>query len=387
MRAAAIALVTLLASAPARGDSPLARLAETLAEEVARVARGRAVEVAVPEDRTGRGAALALDLRELLRSRLASRATLSETGPRLRLETVLTESPRRLVLSARVVEEPGGGLVDVLSASVETDASLIPLSPLPSSPARAVFDVVSTTRTPPLGEAVLDLALFHEDRIVVLSPEAVALYRWAADGLALESRRPLAEPLATVRAPGGLLVAAERDEAFWVVTSRSPQATLFRREGARLVETSKAAALPWPGCPEGLRYRPGTNLIEGTIAGLAPGPFLAVRDEAAVSGDGRLLLQGAPGDPAAMRVGPALAALWGGCLAASSPNPPASTDSLIFLQRDGQGARVIESLPVEGAVRALASRVQGEAARLVAAVQETGGATYLLVLDLRRREP
>lgn len=387
MRAASIALVTLLASAPARAESPLARLAETLAEEIARIAKGRAVEVLVPEDRTHRGPAFARDFRELLRGRLASRVTLSQNGARLRVETVLTESGRRLVASARVVEEPGGALADVLSASAETDESLLQLSPLPTSPARAVLDVLSTTRTPPLGERVLDLALLGEERIAVLSPEALALYRWAADGLTLESRRTLPEPLATVRAPGGLLVPAERGEALWAMTSRSPRATLFRASGARLVESAQAAALPWPGCPAGLRYRPGTHLLEGPITGVGPGPFLAVRDHAAVSTDGQLFVPGLQGGQAALRIGPTLTMLWKGYLAASSPDPPGAADSILILEREEDAVRTVEALPVEGAVRALGSRVEGETARLVAAVDDTAGATYLLILDLRQRLP
>ena len=41
-------------------------------------------------------------------------------------------------------------------------------------------------------------------------------------------------------------------------------------------------------------------------------------------------------------------------------------------------------LPVEGAVRALSSRVEEHSARLVAAIEPTTGGSYLLSLDLVR---
>jgi hypothetical protein len=75
---------------------------------VVRVARGRPVEVTVPEDRTGHGASLALDLHALVLERLKGRAEVRGSGPRLRVRSVLSETAAGLVLSARVVEEPGG---------------------------------------------------------------------------------------------------------------------------------------------------------------------------------------------------------------------------------------------------------------------------------------
>jgi hypothetical protein len=55
------------------------------------------------------------------------------------------------------------------------------------------------------------------------------------------------------------------------------------------------------------------------------------------------------------------------------------------LAREG-GWRAIERLPVDGAVRALAARQRGDTARLVAAIDEAGGGTHLLLLELRRPE-
>lgn len=385
------ALALLLAAAPARAGSPLARLAQALADQIAGVAKGRSVELAPPEDRTGRGAALGLDLRALVAARLEGRVAVDDAGPRLRIVSVLSETPRRIVVSARVVEEPGGRLVDLLSASVETDETLLGLSPerLPTAP--RTIDVLASNRTPPLDAQVLDLAFVGDERIAVLTADALALYRWDDSGVVQESRQALPGPLATVRAPAGIIAAAPHDDALWVLTNRAPRAVLFAVDGKRLVRRTDAAALPWPGCPGGLRYRPGTNLIEGVLSGLGPGPFLALASaeaDLAVTPEGELRLASAGGAASGpLRAGPTLAPLWRGLVAASSPNPPGSDDAVLLLAREDSGLRLRDTLRVEGAVRALAGRVHGETARLVAAVEEPAGGTYLLLMDLRRREP
>lgn len=383
------ALVTafLAAALPALAAPSLVRLAESFASEIVRASRGRPVEVAVPEDRTGRGAGLALDLRALVLDRLRGHATLTESGPRLRVQSVLSETATGLVISARVVEEPGQRLVDLLSASVPADDSLVALSPLRPPPAPATIDVVSTSRTPPLDGPVLDLAFLDDDRLVILGPDSVALYRWDDAGLAVQARRPLSGPLETVRFPGGLLRVAESDGAFWALTSRSPRALLFAVENGRLVERQEAVALPWPGCPSGLRYRAGTNLIEGAIAGVPAGPWLGLDDsapEVAVGPDGSLRSGGAAGPS----TGPALAALWPGLVAASSPQPPGEDDAiLVIATANGDTPRLLDSLRVEGSVRALAARARGKAVRLVAAVEGPDRSSRLLVLDLARPQP
>jgi hypothetical protein len=386
-RRTAVVLALLAAALPATAAPSLVRLAEGFAAEIVRAARGRPVEVAVPEDRTGRGASLALDLRALVVDRLRGRATVTESGPRLRVQSVLSETATGLVVSARVVEEPGDRLVDLLSASVAADDTLIALSPLRAPPASATIDVLKAGRTPPLDGPVLDLAFFDDDRLVILGPDSVALYRWDGAGLTVESRRPLAGPLDTVRFPGGLLRVAEGDAAFWALTSRSPRALLFALENKRLVERQEAAALPWPGCPGGLRYRPGTNLVEGTIAGAGAGPYLGLDDSApavSVTADG-VLRAGAESGPAA---GPALAALWPGVVAASSPRPPGEDDAILLVNTSAQGGpQVLDSLHVEGAVRALATRRHGDSVRLVAAVEEPDRTSRLLVLELARPQP
>lgn len=386
-RRAAVVLAILASALPAAAAPALVRLAEGLAAEVVRAARGRPVEVGVPEDRTGRGAALALDLRALVLDRLQGRATVAESGPRLRVQSVLSESAAGLVVSARIVEEPGGRLVDLVSVSAPADETLLALSPLLDPPAPAGIRVLSTGRTPPLEGPVLDLAFFGDDRLVVLGTDSVALYRFEGAALAFESRRPLSGPLDTVRFPGGMLRVAEKDAAFWALTSRSPRALLFAVEDGRLVERQEAEALPWPGCPAGLRYRPGTNLVEGTVAGVADAPFLGLDDSApgvAVTADGILRRGGAAGPPA----GPALGALWPGVVAASSAGPPGESDTILVVSTSGPEApRVLDSFRVDGAVRALAGRADGKATRLVAAVEGPDHATGLVVMDLARPQP
>jgi len=260
-------------------------------------------------------------------------------------------------------------------------------APAASPAPPAAVDVLSSSRTPPLDGPVLDLAFLDDDRLVVLGPEGVALYRWDAAGLAVESRRPFPGPLLTVRSPGGLLRVAESERAFWALTSRSDRAQLFAFEDRRLVERQEAAALPWPGCPGGLRYRPGTNLIEGTIAGAPAGPYLGLDDtapEVAVGPEGTVRTAAGDGPP----TGPALAALWPGTVAASSARPPGEDDAVLIVSVGGTEApRVLESLHVEGAVRALAARGRGASVRVVAAVEEPDRAFRLLVLDLARPQP
>lgn len=388
-RRAAFVLASLAFALPAAGAPALVRLAEGFADEIVRAARGRPVEVAAPEDRTGRGSAVALDLRALVLDRLQGRATVTESGPRLRVASVLAQTGTGLVISARVVEEPGERLVDLLSVSVPADESLLTVSPARARPGSAGIDVVATGRTPPLEEPVLDLAFFGDERLVVLGPESVALYGWDGAALTLLSRQPLPGPLETVRAPGGLLRVAEKDAAFWALTSRSPRALLFAVEDGRLVARQEADALPWPACPAGLRYRPGTNLIEGAVRGLGAGPFLGLDDSAlqvAVTADG-ILIEGAATGPV---VGPPLAALWPGVVAAASARPPGEDDSVLIIATSegaGEGPRVLDSLRVDGAVRALAGRVHADSARLVAAVEDVADGPRLLVMDLARPEP
>jgi len=378
-------LVVLHARASEAGTA-VARLAEEMAAEVLRVARGRAVEVAPPAE--GALPAGASEWRALLLARLEGRLPLASEGPRIRVDWAVTETPSRLVASARLVEEPGSRLLDIVSASAPWDEGSIPLSPQrPVSPRTAV-DVLATSRSAPIDGVVLALAWISDERVLAVFRDEAALYRLEASALILESHRALPRPLSPVRSPGALAVAEAG--AAWTLTSAAASAALLAVEAGRLVVRSRAEALPWPGSPTGLRFRSGTNLIESATAGLGHGPFLALEPSgvAAVDGDGELLLASREGgERAGLRVGSAIVALWPGMLAASSAAAASEEDAVSFVTPSEQSAEVAETIPVEGSIRALASRGSAEGARLLVAVEEAGARSRLVIIDLRRRGP
>lgn len=380
-----LALLALpLSAAPAA--SPLPRLAQRLAEQLLRAAGDRPLELAEIENATPQPSA-ALDLRALLRSRLEGRTRLAAEGPRLRVLAVLSQSEARLVVSARLVEEPGGGLVDIVSASVEGDPALLAL-PTAVGHERAAVEVVARARSTPLDGRVLDLAFVGEERLLVLFPDALGLYRWDGMTLSAEARLSLGEPQASVRHPGGLLLPGR--EGTWALTSTSPEALLVEAEGGRLALRTRAQAAPWKGAPTGLRFRAGSDWLEGSLPGLGAGPFLSLEaPDLAVTPAGELLEAAADG-PRRLgpRVGPALARLWDGWLAAGSAAPPGGRDEVLLIERGNGGPTEAQPLPVEfeGAVRALAAGPRGEARRLAVAVEPLGGGAYLELLELRRVE-
>lgn len=375
----ALALGGWLFAAAALADSPLARLADSAADEIARIAKGGVVELQATEDRTGRG--LAPDFHALVLARLKGRVPLASSGPRLRIASVVSGTPGRLSFSARVVEEPAGTLVDLLAVSVPAGGGDLTFLPQrPPAPNDARLEISGSLRTPVLATSILDLAFLDADRLLVLSPDEVSLYRWTGDGLSLLARRPLPGPLTPVRTPGGLLVTSAKPDSFWALTSRAARAAFISVEGSRLVERQQADTVPWPAAPQGLRYLPGTNLIEGAPAPFGTGPVLDLDSAAAISAERRLLCVGCRDQ----RVGLGLADLWPGFLAVSSPAPPGAQDSLIVLEHTEAGLHTRLRVPVDGGVRALAGRVDQRAARLVAAITVPAEGDYLLVLDLVR---
>jgi hypothetical protein len=244
----------------------------------------------------------------------------------------------------------------------------------------------STGKAHPLPLRALDVAFLGADRLVVLDAAEVALLALDDGQVTVLSRRALPGPLEVVRAPGGLLQASERESAVWAMTSRSAQPVLFAVEGAELVERQRADAMPFPGCPRGLRFRSGTNLIEGEVEGLGAGPFLdvAAADATfAVSPEGRLLSAERP--ETAPRVGPTLAPLWPGLLAASLPSSPGQDDAVVIFAPSA--AVPVATCPVPGPVRAVAARVHGDTARLAVAFDETEGRSSLLTFDVPRPRP
>jgi hypothetical protein len=376
----------LFPDTPPAATSVEARLAEEMASELLRVARGRALEVAPsPEAALPAGAA---EWRALLLARLEGRIPLAADGPRLRVQWALLEAPARVVASARLLEEPGGRLLDIVSVSVPRDEAILPLSPQPLPAPRTTVDVVATSRSAPMEGLVLALAWLSEQRVLAVFPDEAALYRLEASSWVLESRRQLPRPLSTVRSPGALVVA--EGGAAWALTSAAASAVLLGVEDGRLRLRSRAEALPWPGNPTGLRFRPGTNLIDGQGGALGPGPFLALEASgaAAVDGDGELRLAGPEGGTrAGIRVGSAVARLWSGMLAVSSPAAPAHDDAVSLVEASDRGAGVVETIPLEGTIRALASRPSAEGVRLLVAVEEAGARTRLVLMDLRRPGP
>jgi hypothetical protein len=227
----------------------------------------------------------------------------------------------------------------------------------------------------------LDLAFVGPDRLVALDSAEAALFALGEGGATLLSRKSLPGPLDVVRAPGALLQASERDAAVWALTSRSPRAVLFAVEARELLEREQAVALPFPATARGLRFRAGTNLIEGDVEGLGAGPFLdvAAADTVfAVSPEGRLLVAGR--NDVQTRLGPTLAPLWPGFLAASTVAPPGAADAFVVIATDA--AVPLMSCPAPGAVRAIAVRVHGEAARVAVAVDGADGGSSLLLFDV-----
>jgi hypothetical protein len=362
----------------------LARLADDAAAALRRAARGAPLELGIPDDRTGGTSSLASDLHALLQARLPAVAA---GGRHVRVTSVLSQQPGRLVFSARLVEAPDGRLIDVVSVSMATDGGDLSLASTPWAGAAGALDVVRQERSAPLPGPVLDLAFLGDEHLLVLWPEEVGLYRWDQASLRLESRQVLAGPRRPVRTPGGLLWTSDRESAFWALTSRVPRATVFSVEGARLSVASTAAdSVPWPGVVNGVRFRPGTNLVEGTTAAIGTGPFLALDGDGAllvaVGADGMLLTPGGPdGRRPGPRVGSCLAAPRPGTLVTTAPGPPGPRDALLFLDRQAPHAERAR-LPIDGTVRALAARPAGARSRVVAAVEGEAGSTTLLALEI-----
>jgi hypothetical protein len=127
------------------------------------------------------------------------------------------------------------------------------------------------------------------------------------------------------------------------------------------------------------------------VEGLGSGPFVALADAglgAAVAADGRLFISTPDGPRSSgLVVGPALGSLGPRILIAASPAPPEAEDAILVLPRGERDLKLGDRLGVPGLVRALSARERGDKARLVAALEEPGGETFLLALDLRRTAP
>ncbi len=252
---------------------------------------------------------------------------------------------------------------------------------LPETP-HASLEVRTIATSAALEGPVLALAALPGERLALLTRDTVRVFRWRNGELAPLGERLLLD-LEPVRSPGGLLLAKE--DALWVLRSgRARAALLAFDEAGGLLERVQADVMPWPACPHGLRYRAGTNLIEGEAEGLGGGPFLAVAAGVAVDAEGRLLVGTASGPrPSALRAGPVLVSLGDRLFAAASAAPPGPRDTVFLLQRSGDELRLLEELPVEGAVRALACAPLAGSVRLVAAV-EGADRVRLIMFEIRR---
>jgi hypothetical protein len=376
-------LVGVVTPAAAIDDEhPLAILAERAATELVRIAAGRAIQVDVPDERSGM-TGTAVDVSALIEARLRGRATVARSGPRVRLSAALGRSPTRVRLVGRVTAEPGGALVDVLAVSAEADPDLLDLAALPRRP-RGTMTIVSSSVTAPVGGRVLDLAFVDDQHIVVLLGDGVALYRRERDALTRLDHRPL-DAATVVRAPAGVVVVAAGEAAFWVATNLAEGAVLFTMDGGRLQETQRAAALPWPGARQGARFRPGTNLLDVAVPHLGSGPHLRAGAGGAwaIAPDGRLGI--APGGWTASRVGSAVASLWPGVWIASSAEPPGAHDALLVLDARGGAPTVIDTFPVAGSITGIGARSRGDRALVAAALVE-GGTHRLILLEVGREQ-
>jgi hypothetical protein len=223
----------------------------------------------------------------------------------------------------------------------------------------------------------LALAFIGENRLLAVTLHAVRLFKVQG------APAPLADlawpdPLHPVRAPAALLSVDAAAATAWVLTNGAEKACLVAVDGDHLSVRAQADALPWPGSPQGLRYREGTDWIEGSVEGLGAGPFLTllhVDRGLGVAPDGRLLDGEAPerGGGSPMTVGPTLAPLWPGAVAASTARPPGSGDAILVLERGDAGLHETRALPVEGAIRAIAGRRTPEGAVLAFSTDTSEG--------------
>lgn len=237
----------------------------------------------------------------------------------------------------------------------------------------------------PSPEPVLALAFVGAGRLLALSPLSVSLWRLDSSELRREARIVWPEEPATVRHAGGAILGRPGDPAAWLLSSHAPRARLVRIEGGSLVLDAEADAAPWPEAPEGLRFRAGTNLLEGLELDGSRPALIAVDPAAgaAVLEDGGLLV-GAVLTEA--RAGGAVATLWPGALVVSSAEPPGSSDTLVVRSRAGKAWSSGSALRIPGSVRAVAALpTETGAARVAVALARASGGVELRMFEARLR--
>lgn len=227
----------------------------------------------------------------------------------------------------------------------------------------------------------LDVAFLDAERLLVLSDEATFLYRVQGDRLMSLSRLGLPGAPVRARKAAGMLRVVVQDGVCWALSNRRAGASLLSVEGDRLAAVAGAEAIPptafagrdaWPA---GVRFFPGTNLLEVGETTL----LRFAGDGNGVGTDGAILLDGEP-DPAGRRAGDALAVLDAGLVAVSGPGPSDAPDEVRVIRR-GE-AEPMAAWPTAGPVRALAARAGSGAASLAVAFEAAQGAV-LEIIDLR----
>ncbi len=247
--------------------------------------------------------------------------------------------------------------------------------PTAEAPGRAKAERLSSG---PAADRPLALAFAKQGRLLAVTRRALRLFELEDAAAKTVAELGLPEPLHPVRKAAALLAVDGAASTAWVLTNRAEKACLVAVEGDRLSLRAQADALPWPGSPLGVRYREGTDWIEGRVEGLGAGPFLTLLDgddALGVSPDGRLLGAGPPLEKgeAPMIVGPTLARLWPGAIAASTAAPPESGDAILVLDRERAAPGEARALAVDGAIRAIASWRTSQGAVLVFSTDTSQG--------------
>jgi hypothetical protein len=273
-----------------------------------------------------------------------------------------------------------GPLLLAMAAAVAASHARTPPCEAPTIEAGAAPMVLARFPRP-----VLAIAFASATRVLLLEDDRVSLWRLTAGGLSWEAERLAPAPVERTRRPGGLIRAAAGTPDFWVLRSGWPEALLFtyedRPDGIALTSDSGAEALPWPAATNGLRFRPGTNLIDGVLEGLGASPYVALSADGTIAVDADNLLR-RPGGGAPLRVGSAVARPWSDFLVASSPTTRAPDSLVAVALAEPDTAAPLAG--VEGLIRAIATSTEKDAAVLLASV-DAGDSHLVMRLDLKRR--
>jgi hypothetical protein len=237
-----------------------------------------------------------------------------------------------------------------------------------------------------LARPVLAMAFASSDRVLLLEDDRVSFWKLNADSLSHQGEVLAPAPVERTRRPGGLLRVAAGTPDFWVLRTGWPEALLFTYQdgdGGVWVTKGGAEAIPWPLAPNGLRFRPGTNVIEGTIDGLTGSSFLALSADGAVAVDADNLLHH-PDGGVPLRVGAAAARPWADVALTASPtlSPP---DSLLAIRLPLSAETPATTLArLDGRVEALTTFVEKDQAVVLVAIETPESSHVILRLDVRR---